>query len=1029
MRTQVDCGSGVYGDVRLEDEQENRLRLSMETEVYQLPLSTKEHKALKSLGVRTVGEFLQLDPHDVFRLRGYGARTYSLLKRSRDDLRQTMREQHRESSDDQMPRPQAPSSPIDIETFLMRDVAAIRLNTRALAALRNLGVSTVHAFLDLDLTTLPRLPNCGETTILSLQRAQEHLRQQFAELDLAGAEKASDILYSTERSRIAAAKNPATLGSWAALPFFRGEPLNGVTAAELHPSYRPDTSVEQLDLSECARCALTDAAIHTVGELLLTPYVQFLGPQNFGNATLTSLRSAMAEFRKALLEQAAAPEVDYSSPEAFLVSLIRPVLSNERQRQILLLRMGCEDEPRTAVDLAKVFGVTRERIRQIEKKAQAKLLHLKGTWALAPLHDSVSSMLKEHAPLLSFGAVCRLLQRQHGWARPLRQEALARLLPVFSDLRCVPGGYVCFSSFRCPECEFLPQILEAVIDDTNTGEIDLAALSRTLVDRIGHEGTCRGCDTRPERASVDLVRIAFNASETLKSKYRMSSKALQRIDMWHLAEGTISSAIEVVLKRQPRPMSYKDIQAELNLSRKEEISAEVVWRAANVCASQTSDILLWDRGGLYQHRCHVNLYMPVLDTMEEWLVGSLMDGPFTQLSTHAALQEFREECAAAGLSSEYAIHSCLKQRQHPKLVFFHSPYIGLAGAPCRLTNIEIAEELIRAEGEIVKLETLKDMLCRRMGLKRFQFKQVVQQLDSVIRTEGGFLHVDYFDHTPTAFAALVAYVKQRLSQQGHLSAELMYQEKRDTCLQLQIDGPRMLHSVLRQFAKDIVGDRSYPLLERVSVDDTKARKSIRDRVSGYIRDKQRPVSIQELHQRFVKKRGFGYATVMAVASTPVVRRYLSGMLVHVDTIAWDASKQSQLLDIAERYYDEQIRAGALFARADMLLELHEPELPLLAHGVHWTPLLITNLLADESRVHILGNRRNAFVFDSEGFASFADFIALVLERHFAGAANLVDLSEFLRAQGVIIKALTPKMLEDTDSLVVTRYKIAVKGRS
>ena len=61
-------------------ERENGQRLSMETEVYRLPLSTKEHQALKSLGVRTVGEFLQLDPHDVVRLRGW---RQGVLRRNR----------------------------------------------------------------------------------------------------------------------------------------------------------------------------------------------------------------------------------------------------------------------------------------------------------------------------------------------------------------------------------------------------------------------------------------------------------------------------------------------------------------------------------------------------------------------------------------------------------------------------------------------------------------------------------------------------------------------------------------------------------------------------------------------------------------------------------------------------------------------------------------------------------------------------------------------------------------------------------
>jgi hypothetical protein len=189
------------------------------------------------------------------------------------------------------------------------------------------------------------------------------------------------------------------------------------------------------------------------------------------------------------------------------------------------------------------------------------------------------------------------------------------------------------------------------------------------------------------------------------------------------------------------------------------------------------------------------------------------------------------------------------------------------------------------------------------------------------------------------------------------------------------------------------------------------------------------VSLQELHQRFVKKRGFSYVTVMAVASTGEVRRYLSGMLVHVDTIAWDGSKQAQLVRMAERYFDEQVRAGAVFARADMLLELHESELPPLANGVHWTPLLIAGLLGDDGRVRFFGNRQNAFVFKSDGrlLASLGDFVRLILEEHFQGAASLVDLSEFLRSEGVIAKALTPRMLEGADNVVVTRHEVAIKG--
>jgi len=47
---------------------------------------------------------------------------------------------------------------------------------------------------------------------------------------------------------------------------------------------------------------------------------------------------------------------------------------NERERQLMQLRFGLEDgSPRSLEEVGKVFGVTRERVRQIETKTLAKL--------------------------------------------------------------------------------------------------------------------------------------------------------------------------------------------------------------------------------------------------------------------------------------------------------------------------------------------------------------------------------------------------------------------------------------------------------------------------------------------------------------------------------------------------------------------------------------------------------------------------------------------------------------------------------
>jgi RNA polymerase primary sigma factor len=61
-----------------------------------------------------------------------------------------------------------------------------------------------------------------------------------------------------------------------------------------------------------------------------------------------------------------------------LQDAVRDVLDelNDREKQVVRLRFGLDDEQaRTLEEVGKEFGVTRERIRQIESKTLAKLRH------------------------------------------------------------------------------------------------------------------------------------------------------------------------------------------------------------------------------------------------------------------------------------------------------------------------------------------------------------------------------------------------------------------------------------------------------------------------------------------------------------------------------------------------------------------------------------------------------------------------------------------------------------------------------
>ena len=77
------------------------------------------------------------------------------------------------------------------------------------------------------------------------------------------------------------------------------------------------------------------------------------------------------------------PDETNMSPEDFAVNeLLKDEISEvlltltEREEKVIRLRFGLEDgRPRTLEEVGQLFGVTRERIRQIEAKALRKLRH------------------------------------------------------------------------------------------------------------------------------------------------------------------------------------------------------------------------------------------------------------------------------------------------------------------------------------------------------------------------------------------------------------------------------------------------------------------------------------------------------------------------------------------------------------------------------------------------------------------------------------------------------------------------------
>ena len=114
-----------------------------------------------------------------------------------------------------------------------------------------------------------------------------------------------------------------------------------------------------------------------------SPAIQQLFRLLLDTGTLVRLKtydrkSSMVLHRKVLSTLEQRLEEQFPYPQTFTVAEVRDLLNglSDREREVLEMRFGLkEGKDHTLEEVGKHFGVTRERIRQIEAKALRKLRH------------------------------------------------------------------------------------------------------------------------------------------------------------------------------------------------------------------------------------------------------------------------------------------------------------------------------------------------------------------------------------------------------------------------------------------------------------------------------------------------------------------------------------------------------------------------------------------------------------------------------------------------------------------------------
>lgn len=296
-------------------------------------LPTRMVNWLSRNAVETVGQLLALDPQALAQERNLGRKSIADTAAVIHDKLGSKWEDLRRTGADSAPA-SAAFEP-ELEETLQRDLAAAGFAERLVAWGREHDVNTIQDLTSRHPLDLILEPALGRVVVAEARRTLESLlgrRWEEAQRQLAAG-----LLLDTQLR-------------WDALK------------AELPEAVRSEP-LEEVALPTRMRNYVHRTKLHTVADLVGLRRADLLAEPNLGRASIAATRTA-------LLSHGASIERRLSKWREGLLLALKDMFQDldAIARMIVSRRAGLGMRPETLEEIGSTFGVTRERIRQIEKK-------------------------------------------------------------------------------------------------------------------------------------------------------------------------------------------------------------------------------------------------------------------------------------------------------------------------------------------------------------------------------------------------------------------------------------------------------------------------------------------------------------------------------------------------------------------------------------------------------------------------------------------------------------------------------------
>jgi DNA-directed RNA polymerase alpha subunit len=664
--------------------------------------------------------------------------------------------------------------------------------------------------------------------------------------------------------------------------------------------------------------------------------------------------------------------------------LQKPInFQNERNESIVNRRLWKIGKKETLEEIAQSYSITRERIRQLEKKV---LNEIKNHFCMAEQKIVIKCLTDE---VSKFGGILSFNNSS------IQLSDLSEKEKVVAD---------CILSFENDSIN-IDWDFEFVTTTNNKIVERLLDKIEEHVRRKENQGlfTETNLKNAIQIVTQNYGIKSINSNISIFKKFIADKKII--VSQQGLSFGMLSKSNKMTLlfkENFPHGLHiYKDERILfILLSEKDpELMKGASSRSITALLTNNPDIFLWDRGFCI-HKDNVSYNSNVVKEVASWVVAQFNQG-YSRIQVSRPFDENKDSLIDAGIPNSYALYTTLRllnieriwQRKYPTLADSE------VTVDFKLGILEELEDYFEENSKPIPLEKIKNEFVHKRGWKEYSLQQHIGKSDVIFPwNEQTYTHINNLEINYEKLDELIKKIKKKL-QGLQQTYSLKGAKSNMSVLWEQVCSNAPINAVIKLIRNTGTECLSINHYFVSLVTSSNNFISASTEIENYLLERNTELYSNELRVEFFEKRGWTDQQFYAAIRNSNLLKTASNAYVHPQTIGWNDEIADSVQDILKKYLISRNQNNFPHMQIDELI--NEFVLPELSNDIYWTKELLKSV-GKEVDLFLFFDDAYTFSDNVYGIEDFDDMIGYLIAKYFNfGIGKKTEVEELLWREGIL----------------------------